>query len=59
MRAAYKLFKSALTLLVIGIFRAYDHNLAVSFDDLAFVAHRFYGRTYFHCFSPLGGFAHS
>ena len=45
-------FRSALSLLVIGILGADDHYLAVSFDNLAFVAHGFYGSTNFHKLSP-------
>ncbi len=46
------------------VFRAYNHNFAVSFDNLALVAHGFYRRSYFHnilldsiiCFYPNGQF---
>ena len=31
-----------------GIFAANDHHFAVTANDLAFVAHGFYGRSYFH-----------
>jgi hypothetical protein len=39
----------ALTLFVVCVLRAYYHNLAVALNDLAFIAHRLYGRSYFHC----------
>ena len=39
---------SALTLLVIGILGADNHNSAVSFDDLALVAHGFNTGSDFH-----------
>ena len=41
-------FKLTLALLVALILRANYHYFAVSFDNLAFVAHRFYGRSDFH-----------
>lgn len=37
-----------LSLLVLGILGADDHHFAVSFDDLALVAHGLYGSSYFH-----------
>jgi hypothetical protein len=39
----------ALPLLVLGVRRADDKDLAVPADDLAFLADRFDGRTNFHC----------
>jgi hypothetical protein len=42
------MFLLTLCLLVIGIFLADNHYLAVSFDYLAFIAHRFYRRSNFH-----------
>ena len=38
---------SALTLFMLWVF-AYDHHAAFALDDLAFLTHRFNGRTYFH-----------
>ena len=38
---------SALTLFVLGVL-ADDHHFAFPLDDLAFFAHGFYGRSYFH-----------
>ena len=43
----------ALSLFMALIFGADDHNFAVSLDDLALVAHRFYGRSDFHDMLPL------
>ena len=39
----------ALSLLMALILRADDHDLSVSLDDLALVAHGLDRRTYFHC----------
>ena len=44
---------SALFLLMIGILGANHHDFAVAFDDLALVAHGFYGRSDFHFLSPF------
>lgn len=41
----------ALSLLMALVLGANNHNLAFSFDDSAFIAHRLYRRSYFHyCF---------
>ncbi len=47
---------SALTLFVIGILGADNHNSAVSFDDLAFVAHRLYTGSDFHSEPPISSY---
>ena len=51
----------SLSLLVFGVF-ANDHDFALAFDNLAFLAHGLYRRSYFHvsvppvtCFSRLYG----
>ena len=38
----------ALSLLVFGIFGTNNHNFAITFDNLALVAHGLYRRFYFH-----------
>ena len=38
----------ALSLFMALVFGANDHNFSVSLDDLALVAHGFYGRSDFH-----------
>lgn len=48
MRSGRIVFYLTLSLLVVRVFGADHHDLTVSFDDLAFVAHRLYGSTYFH-----------
>ena len=44
------LLKLALTLLVLGVL-ADNHDLAMTLDYLALLAHGFYGRSDFHCIS--------
>jgi hypothetical protein len=44
---AFILQSLALALLVLGVC-ADHHDFALAFDDLAFFADRFYGRSYFH-----------
>ena len=43
-------FGSALSLLMFGVLANY-HYFAFALNDLAFFAHRLYGRTYFHFFT--------
>ena len=43
----------ALSLLMALVFGTNYHHFAVSLDDLALIAHGFYGRTYFHFDLPL------
>ena len=42
----------ALSLLVLGVFANY-HDFALALNDLAFLAHRLHGRSYFHLFYLL------
>ena len=44
---------SALSLLMALVFGTNYHYFSVSFDYFALVAHRFYGRTNFHCYFSL------
>ena len=43
-----KFAQLALSLLMALVLGTDDHNLAVSLDNLAFIAHRFNRRSYFH-----------
>ena len=43
----------ALSLLMALTFWANYHNSAISFDNFALIAHRFYRRSYFHCYFLL------
>ena len=45
-------FLSALSLFVALVLGTDYHDPAVSLDDFAFIAHRLYRRSNFHCFSP-------
>ena len=44
----YIRFKLTLTLFVALVFGTDNHNFAVSFNNFALVAHRFYRGSYFH-----------
>ena len=50
--AAFYMRLLALTLFMALVLRTNYHNFAVSFNYLALVAHRFYGRSYFHNSTP-------
>ena len=48
------LYLLALSLLVLGVL-ANNHDFALALDDLALLAHRLHGRSYFHLFYLLLG----
>ena len=49
---AYMRLSLALALLVRLVLGTNNHNFAVALYNFAFIAHRFYGRSYFHNYTP-------